>query len=66
MEIKSKTDGSIRWVVLDSSTPNFVIFIVLGYKGNLLISFPTNRTPKVSREVVIQPSLSHPLAIVAF
>jgi hypothetical protein len=26
--------------------PNFAIFIVLGHKGNLVISFSINRTPK--------------------
>jgi hypothetical protein len=46
--------------------PNFVIFIVLGHKGSLVLSFLINSTPRVSREVSIQPSLSHPLAIVAF
>jgi hypothetical protein len=46
--------------------PNFAIFVVLGHKGSLVISFPINRTPRVGREVNIHPSLSHPLAIVAF
>jgi hypothetical protein len=46
--------------------PNFTIFIVLGHKGSLVISFSINRTPRVGGEVSIQPSLSHPLAIVAF
>jgi hypothetical protein len=27
--------------------PNFAIFIVLGHKGSLVISFPINRTPRV-------------------
>jgi hypothetical protein len=46
--------------------PNFVIFVVLGYKGNFVISFPINRTPSAGGEVSTQSSLSHPLAIVAF
>jgi hypothetical protein len=45
---------------------NFVILVVLGHKGSLVISFPINRTPRVGGEVSIQPSLSHTLAIVAF
>jgi hypothetical protein len=45
---------------------NFVIFVVLGHKGSLVISFPINRTPRASGEVSIQSSLSHSLAIVAF
>jgi hypothetical protein len=31
--------------------PNFVVFIVLGHKDNLVISFPINRTPRASGEV---------------
>jgi hypothetical protein len=46
--------------------PNIVIFIVLGHKGSLVISFPINRTPRAFGEASIQPSLSHPLAIVSF
>jgi hypothetical protein len=46
--------------------PNFVISGVLGNKGSLVISFPINRTPRIGEEATIQPSLSHPLAIVAF
>jgi hypothetical protein len=34
--------------------PNFVIFIVLGHKGSLVISFPINRTPRISGETSIQ------------
>jgi hypothetical protein len=45
---------------------NFAIFIVLGHKDSLVISFPINRTPMAGGEVSIQLSLSHPLAIVAF
>jgi hypothetical protein len=45
---------------------NFAIFVVLGHKGSLVISFPRNRTPRVGGEASIQPSLFHPLAIVAF
>jgi hypothetical protein len=26
--------------------PHFAIFVVLGYKGSLVISFPINRTPR--------------------
>jgi hypothetical protein len=46
--------------------PNFAVFILLGHKGSLVISFPINRAPRAGGEVSIQPSLSHPLAIVAF
>jgi hypothetical protein len=46
--------------------PNFIIFIVLGHKSSLVISFLINRTPRAGGEVSIQPSFSHPLAIVAF
>jgi hypothetical protein len=46
--------------------PNFVLFFVLGHKGSLVISFLINRTPMAGGEVSIQPSLSYPLAIVAF
>jgi hypothetical protein len=46
--------------------PNFAIFIALGHKRSLVISFPINRTPRVDGDVSIHPSLSHPLAIVAF
>jgi hypothetical protein len=30
--------------------PNFAIFVVLGHKGSLVISFPINRTPRVGGE----------------
>jgi hypothetical protein len=30
--------------------PNFVIFIILGHKGSLVISFPINRTSMVGGE----------------
>jgi hypothetical protein len=46
--------------------PNFVIFVVLGHKGNLVISFHINRIPRAGGEVSTQSSLSHPLAIVVF
>jgi hypothetical protein len=46
--------------------PNFVIFVVLGHKGSLIISFSINRTPRAGGEISIQQFLSHPLAIVAF
>jgi hypothetical protein len=36
MKIKLKTDGSMRWAASDSSTTNFVVFIVLVHKGNLV------------------------------
>jgi hypothetical protein len=45
--------------------PNF-IFIVLGHKDNLVISFPIIRTSGAGGEVNTQSYLSHPLAIVAF
>jgi hypothetical protein len=40
--------------------PNFVVFVVLGHKGNLVVSFSINRTPRVGGEASIQSSLSHP------
>jgi hypothetical protein len=46
--------------------PNVVIFVVLGHKGSLVISFSVNRTPRAGREASIQPSLSHALVIVSF
>jgi hypothetical protein len=46
--------------------PSFVVFVVLGHKGTLVISFPINRTLRAGGEVSIHPSLSHFLAIVAF
>jgi hypothetical protein len=46
--------------------PNFAIFVVLGHKSSLVISFPINRTPRTGGEVSIQPSSFHPLSIVAF
>jgi hypothetical protein len=46
--------------------PNFAVFIVLGHKGSLVISFPINRIPRAGGDVTTQSSLSHPLAIVAF
>jgi hypothetical protein len=39
---------------------NFAIFVILGHKGSLVISLPTNSTPRVGREASIPPSLSHP------
>jgi hypothetical protein len=41
-------------------------FFVLGHKGSLVISFSINGTPSAGGEASIQPSLSHPIAIVAF
>jgi hypothetical protein len=46
--------------------PNFTVFVVLGHKGNLLINFPINRTPRVGGGVSTQLFLFHPLAIVTF
>jgi hypothetical protein len=46
--------------------PNFAIFIVLGHKGSLVISFCIIRTPRAGGEASTQSSLFHPLAIVAF
>jgi hypothetical protein len=46
--------------------PNFAVLIGLGHKSSLVISFSINRTLRVSGEASIQPSLSHPVAIVAF
>jgi hypothetical protein len=37
--------------------PNFAVFIVLGHKGSLVISFPINRTPWVHGE---DQAFSHP------
>jgi hypothetical protein len=45
---------------------NFLIFVVLGHNGSLIISFSIIRTPRAGREVSIRPSLSNPLAIVVF
>jgi hypothetical protein len=45
---------------------NFLIFVILGHKGCLIISFSIIRTPRAGREVSIRPSLSNPLAIVVF
>jgi hypothetical protein len=57
VEIKPKTDGSMGWDASDSSTSNFVVFIVLGHKGSLAISFPINRTPRVGGE---DQAINHP------
>jgi hypothetical protein len=46
--------------------PNSVVFIVLGHKGSLVISFPINRTPRASGEAGTQSSLFHTLTIVSF
>jgi hypothetical protein len=46
--------------------PNFVVFVLFGHKGSLVISFPIIRTPRGVGEVSIQSSLSQPLAVVAF
>jgi hypothetical protein len=37
--------------------PNFVVFIILGHKGSLVISFPINRIPWVGVE---DQAFSHP------
>jgi hypothetical protein len=46
--------------------PNFIIFVVLGHKDSLVISFPIIRILGAGGEVSTQSSLSHPLVIVAF
>jgi hypothetical protein len=46
--------------------PNFVVFIVLGHKSSLVISFPINSIPRAGGEASIHPFLFHPLAIAAF
>jgi hypothetical protein len=46
--------------------PKFAIFVVLGHNDSLVISFLINKTLRAGREVIIQSSLSHSLAIVAF
>jgi hypothetical protein len=53
--------GSIRLFY-----PNLAIFIVLGHKSSLVISFPIIMTPRAGGEVSNHLSLSHHLAIVAF
>jgi hypothetical protein len=55
MEIKSKMDGSMRRDASDSST-NFTIFVVLGHKGSLVISFSINRP----QGLVERQAFSHP------
>jgi hypothetical protein len=40
--------------------PNFAVFIVLGHKSSLVISFPIIRTLRASGEVSTQSFLSHP------
>jgi hypothetical protein len=55
VEIKLKTDVSMRWTAVDSSTP--AIFVVLGHKGSLVISFPINRITRVGGE---DQSFIHP------
>jgi hypothetical protein len=46
--------------------PSLDVIFILAHRGILVFSFPINRTPRVGGEESIQPSLSHPLAIVAF
>jgi hypothetical protein len=41
--------------------PNFAIFVVLGHKGSLVISFPINWTSRAGGKTSIHPSLSQPL-----
>jgi hypothetical protein len=36
--------------------PNFVVFVVLGHKGRLVISVPINRTPRDGGEASTQSS----------
>jgi hypothetical protein len=42
------------WIIMTGCIglfyPNFAVFIVLGHTGGLIISFPINRTPRVSVE----------------
>jgi hypothetical protein len=53
-------------VEVEPNYPSFYVIFLLAYRGILVFSFPINRTPSVGGEVSIPPSLSHPLAIVAF
>jgi hypothetical protein len=46
--------------------PTFAVFIILGHKDSLVISFPIIMTPRASGEVSTQSSPFHPLAIAAF
>jgi hypothetical protein len=46
--------------------PSLDVSFLLAHMGIVVFSFPTNRTPRVGGESSVQPSLSHPLAIVAF
>jgi hypothetical protein len=46
--------------------PSLDIIFFLAYMGILVFYFTINRTPRVGGDVNIQPSLSHPLAIVTF
>jgi hypothetical protein len=46
--------------------PSLDVIFLLAHRGILVFSFPINRTPMVGGEASIQPSLSHPLSIVAF
>jgi hypothetical protein len=58
--MKPEMDGSMQWVASDSSTPTLCVFIVLGHKGSLVISFPINRTPRFRGE---DYTFSHPSPI---
>jgi hypothetical protein len=46
--------------------PSLDVIFLLAHKGILVFGFPRNRTPRIGGEASIQPSLSHPLGIVAF
>jgi hypothetical protein len=50
-----------RWVYVTGYIrlfcPNFILFIVLGYKSSLVISFSINRTPRVGGE---DQAFNHP------
>jgi hypothetical protein len=46
--------------------PSLDVIFLLAHRGILVFSFPINRTPRVGGEASIQPSLSHPKAIVSF
>jgi hypothetical protein len=46
--------------------PSLDIIFLLAYRGILVFYFTINRTPRVGGDTSIQPSLSHPLAMVTF
>jgi hypothetical protein len=63
-------ESNDRWVdaigYIELFYPNFIVFIVLGHKSSLVISFPIIRILRASGEASIQPSLSHHLATIVF